>query len=82
MSIGLGVVLLVLGAIFAFAVEVPIPGVDGNALGYILMLGGLIALAVSAVTASSKRKSSTVAVTHDAKGNEHVEERHTKHDTV
>jgi drug/metabolite transporter (DMT)-like permease len=42
MSIGVGVLLFVIGAIFAFALDVDPPGVEGQTLGYILMLAGLL----------------------------------------
>lgn len=48
MYIGLGIVLLVLGAILALDVlTVDIPGVSENMLGWILILGGLLAIALS-----------------------------------
>ena len=42
MSIGVGILLFVVGAIFAFALDVDPPGIDGHTLGYILMLAGLL----------------------------------------
>ena len=42
MSIGVGIFLMVLGAILAFAVETDVPGVNVNALGVILLLIGLV----------------------------------------
>ena len=44
MAIGLGVVLLVLGAIFTFALEVGIPGLGEDALGLILMAAGVLSI--------------------------------------
>ena len=38
MGIGIGIFLMVLGAILAFAVETDVPGINVNALGVILML--------------------------------------------
>jgi len=43
MRIGVGIFLMVLGAILAFAVETDVPGVNVNALGVILLLIGLVA---------------------------------------
>jgi hypothetical protein len=40
MSIGLGIFLMVVGAILAFAVDLTVPGVDLQLVGYILMGGG------------------------------------------
>jgi hypothetical protein len=43
MRIGVGIFLMVLGAILAFAVQTDVPGVNVNALGVILLLIGLVA---------------------------------------
>jgi hypothetical protein len=47
MGIGVGIFLMVLGAILAFAVETDIPGINVNTLGVILLLIGLVALLYS-----------------------------------
>src|SRR4029434_3896654 len=47
MSIGVGIFLMVLGAILAFAVEATTPGINVNILGIILLLTGLIAVLYS-----------------------------------
>jgi hypothetical protein len=47
MYIGLGIVLIVIGAILAFALNVDIPGVGDDVLGYILMAAGLLAIILS-----------------------------------
>jgi hypothetical protein len=47
MSIGVGIFLMVLGAILAFAVETDVPGLNVNALGVILLLIGLVAVVYS-----------------------------------
>lgn len=48
MWIGLGVVLLVLGAIFAFdVITVDIPGVAEDTLGWILIAAGVLAIILS-----------------------------------
>lgn len=45
MGIGLGIVLLVIGAILAFAVEFEVAGgIEINTVGFILMAAGLLAL--------------------------------------
>jgi membrane protein implicated in regulation of membrane protease activity len=53
MSIGVGIFLMVLGAILAFAVETDVPGVNVNALGVILLLIGLVAVLYSLLFWSS-----------------------------
>jgi hypothetical protein len=47
MSIGVGVFLMVLGAILAFAVEATAPGINVHTLGIILLLTGSIAVLYS-----------------------------------
>jgi hypothetical protein len=42
MSIGVGIFLMVLGAILAFAVETDVPGINVNYLGVILLVTGLV----------------------------------------
>ncbi len=53
MSIGVGIFLMVLGAILAFAVETDVPGVNVNSLGVILLLIGLVAVLYSLLFWSS-----------------------------
>ncbi len=76
MTVGAGILLFVIGAILAFAVEVSLPGIDGVTLGYILMLAGVLVAAFSLVGA--RRRHDTVAVTRDSAGNESVTERRTE----
>jgi UPF0716 family protein affecting phage T7 exclusion len=47
MYIGLGIVLIVIGAILAFALNIDIPGVGDDTLGYILMIAGVLAIILS-----------------------------------
>jgi hypothetical protein len=47
MSIGVGIFLMVLGAILAFAVQTDVPGINVNSLGVILLLIGLVAVLYS-----------------------------------
>lgn len=49
MGIGLGIVLLVIGAILAFAVNYSVSGVDVQTIGYILMAAGVLALLLGLV---------------------------------
>lgn len=45
-----GILLLVAGAIVTFAVDAAADGVDLEAIGYILMAGGALALLAAAIT--------------------------------
>ena len=47
MHVGLGVLLLVVGAILAFAIHASVAGVDLAVVGWILMAGGLLAVVLS-----------------------------------
>jgi hypothetical protein len=53
MGIGVGIFLMVLGAILAFAVETDVPGINVNSLGVILLLIGLVAVVYSLLFWSS-----------------------------
>ena len=61
--IGGGVVLLVLGAILAFAVQDSISQVDLTAVGYILMVGGAVLLLLSLVMEGRSRRITSQATT-------------------
>ncbi len=61
MGMGVGVILIVLGAIIAFALNFDIAGVEEYVLGWILILGGVLAIALSLFqTAQSRRRHTTV----------------------
>jgi len=49
MSMGIGIALLVVGAILSFAVRDSVPGVDLSVIGYICMGAGALALVLSLV---------------------------------
>lgn len=60
MGIGLGIVLLVVGAILYWAVEVNIPGVSDNTLGIILMVVGALAIVLALVINQQRTRRTTV----------------------
>lgn len=49
MGVGLGIFLIVVGAVMAFAVSYDAPGVDVTTIGYIFMAAGVLALLLSVV---------------------------------
>lgn len=49
MLVTLGIILLVLGAVVTFAIDVAVEGVDLLAVGYILMGAGVLALIAAAI---------------------------------
>jgi hypothetical protein len=59
MGIGLGIVLIVLGAALAWAIEVDVQFIDDNALGWILMVAGLAAIALSLVINAQRSRTTT-----------------------
>lgn len=65
MLVFLGIILLVAGAILAFAVDAAVEGLDLLAIGYILMAGGGLALLVAAIRAAGWMSMGTKHVTHE-----------------
>ena len=64
MYVGIGIFLLVVGAVLTFAVDASVAGVDLTLVGWILMAGGLLAIVLSLATTrrggyASRRVSST-----------------------
>ena len=73
MGYGLGVFLLALGLILAFAVTDSLNGVDLTMVGYILAAAGVLVLVLTAATLARGRR--TAAVTTHADGSRTVTER-------
>ncbi len=68
MYVGIGIFLLVVGAVLAFALDATVAGIDISLVGWILMAGGLLAIALSFASTrrqgySSRRVSTTDPVT-------------------
>ncbi|GAA3164832.1 hypothetical protein GCM10010466_64670 [Planomonospora alba] len=63
MSIAGGIILIMLGAIFTWAVEFDLAGFDINVLGVILMLGGLVWLLIALYRANVARRAVTSPTT-------------------
>jgi hypothetical protein len=69
MSIGTGIGLIVVGAILAFAIQLPNSVVSLPLIGYILMAGGAVVLIIGIVLLTRKRQSvTTVTSGVDADG--------------
>jgi hypothetical protein len=65
MGIGVGIALLVVGAILSFAVRDNVPGVNLSMVGYICMGAGVLALVLSLVlNAQATRTKHTAVVEH------------------
>ena len=65
MGVGVGVVLLVVGAILYWAVEVDIPGVSDNTLGIILMVVGVIAIVLALIMNQQRSRTKVVEERRD-----------------
>ena len=65
MGVGVGVVLLVVGAILYWAVEVDIPGVSDNTLGIILTVVGVIAIVLALITNQQRSRTKVVEERRD-----------------
>ena len=68
MGVGVGVLLLVVGAILYWAVEVDIPGVTDNTLGIILMVVGVIAIILALVMNQQRSRTKIVEERRDIQG--------------
>lgn len=65
MYIGLGIVLLVLGLILAFdVITVDLSFIDDNALGWILIIAGVLAIILSFVWARPGRRDGTTTTVY------------------
>lgn len=58
-SIGGGIVLMIIGAVIAFALEVEFGFMDKNLVGYLLIGGGAILFIIGLVSSMSHKKSRT-----------------------
>ncbi|MFJ6679334.1 DUF6458 family protein [Microbacterium sp. NPDC091382] len=72
MSIGSGIVLFVIGAILAFAVNVDVQYVDLNLIGYILMAAGVVVFLIGLVLVLRRRSSESTVRTVDPVAGERV----------
>jgi hypothetical protein len=57
MTIGFGILLIVLGLIFAFdAIHLHTTALDGQTLGWILVFGGILAIAIPLIIEQQRRR--------------------------
>lgn len=80
MGYGLGVFLLAVGLILAFAVRDMISSVDLTMIGYILCLAGVLVIVITAVQLNGRRRTTATATTTDAQGRQATTERRTESD--
>jgi len=62
MSLGLGIVLFVIGAILAFALNLTVDWINLQLVGYILMVAGVIVVILGIILLARRRRS--VATSH------------------
>ena len=68
MSIGAGIALFVVGAVLAFAVNLPNEFVDLTTIGYIMMGAGVVVFLIGVVLSMRRRHTDTVTRTEAAGG--------------
>jgi uncharacterized membrane protein HdeD (DUF308 family) len=66
MYIGLGIFLLVLGAILYFAVSASVAGISLSMIGLILMIGGVLAIILSFLMQANRRKDTGYTATRES----------------
>jgi hypothetical protein len=64
MSLGSGIVLFIIGAILAFAINVQVAWIDLHLVGYILMAAGVVGIILGIVLITRRRQ--TIATTRSA----------------
>jgi uncharacterized membrane protein HdeD (DUF308 family) len=60
MGIGLGILLVIVGLVLMFAVNVNIPYVSDNTLGLILLIGGVLAIVLALVMNAQRSRTKHV----------------------
>ncbi len=75
MGYGLGIFLAAIGLIIIYAVEVDIPGIGQEALGWILVAAGAIIVILTAIQMNARRRNSSVATTTHSDGSQTVQQR-------
>jgi heme A synthase len=76
MGIGLGVFLIVVGAVLAFGVKDSVSGLDLAMIGYILIGGGVLVIVLSLLVFMPRtRRARSSVVTTDSLGQQAVTER-------
>lgn len=74
MGYGLGIALLLLGLILALAVDAGVQGIDLQTIGWILVLGGVVVIAITAVQFNARRRATAVRTTTHSDGSQTVVE--------
>ncbi len=76
MGIGLGIFLIIVGAVLAFGVKASLSDFDLTTIGFILMGGGVLVILLSLLVLMPRtRRARSTAVSTDSLGNQSVTER-------
>jgi len=62
MSLGLGIVLVVIGAILTYALNITVEWIDLQLVGYILMAAGAVIIVIGIILLARRRR--TIATSH------------------
>ena len=76
MSLGAGILLLVVGGILAFGVRDQWSAIDLTAIGYVCMAGGALAIILSLVIGQQRRRTSHTTTVQRAATTAHLRRRH------
>jgi hypothetical protein len=83
MSIGLGIFLIVVGAILTFAIHVTVASIDLALVGWILMAAGVVVVGLGIFFVLRKRQSiATTRVSNDSVSGEKVTQHELRDDAV
>lgn len=77
MGYGLGIILIVIGAIILFVLEVDIPGVGDDGLGWILIAAGAAVMVITAIQLNARRTATTTRTTTQSDGSQVTEQQRT-----
>ena len=77
MSIGTGIVLFVVGAVLAFALNLQVEWIDLDLVGYLLMGAGAVVFIIGIILAARKRESVTTVRSGVDANDENVAQRRT-----
>jgi predicted ABC-type sugar transport system permease subunit len=62
MALGFGVFLIVIGAVLIWALDVDLSFVDDNTLGWILIIAGVLAIALSLIVNQQRNRHTTTHI--------------------
>lgn len=81
MSLGAGILLIVIGAILTFALNFTVDWIDLNLVGYILMAAGVVIVIIGIVLIARKRQTVITNRTVDPAGQERIDRTERRDDT-